>query len=58
VEALDKGRVDRLDAGLGVVLDDGREVFLDTGLARLEPGRPPWLFAERLELLEGIMVVS
>lgn len=58
MEALDIGRVDRLDAGLGVVLNDGREVFLDMGLARLEPGRLPWLFAERLELLEGIMVVS
>lgn len=57
VDALDPGRTDRLDAGLGVALEENLELFLEAGLERLEAGRTLWPFTERLELLEGIMVM-
>jgi len=64
-EKRDCGRVEALDAGLVEALDAGRwsvvgvrVVVRDGGLDdKLEGGRLllPWLLAERLELLEGIM---
>ena len=57
VDALDPGRTDKLDAGRGVVFDENLELFLEAGLERLDAGRIPWLFTERLELLEGIMAM-
>lgn len=56
-EALDPGRVDKLDAGRGVEPEDKREVLLETGLERLEAGCP-CPFTERLEPLEGIMSMT
>jgi len=53
VDALDKGRVERLDGGRGVALEEGLDVFLEGGLEEL---LFPWLLAERLELLNGIIV--
>ena len=53
MDALDKGRVERLDGGRGVAPEEGLEVFLEDGLEGL---LFPWLLAERLELPDGIIV--